>query len=93
MGVPLGRCFPDTLPEYDVFQKAGEYKGPVIIFHGTADSLVSPEYSRELCRSYGQAVLIEFYGQEHGFTAAFAEAMAEICTEVMQDDAARFGSA
>ena len=25
MGVPLGRCFPDTLPDYDVFERAAMY--------------------------------------------------------------------
>ncbi len=80
MGVPLGRCFADTLPDYDVYEKAAEYTGPVIIFHGTADKLVSIDYSRKLCEKYKNARLICFPGQGHGFTEPFITAMAGVCT-------------
>ena len=85
MGVPLGRCFPDTLPDYDVFERAAMYRGPVIIFHGTADTLVSIEYSKRLCKCYKNASLIPFEGEEHGFTEPFITKMAEICTSRMLD--------
>ena len=83
MGVPLGRCFAETVPDYDVFEKAAEYTGPVIIFHGTADSLVSINYSEKLCNRYKNAALIRFPGQEHGFTEPFINAMAGVCTAAM----------
>lgn len=84
MGVPLGRCFADTVPDYDVFARAAEYTGPVIVFHGTADSLVSIDYSEKLCRQYKNAKLIRFPGQEHGFTEPFITEMAGVCTAAMR---------
>ena len=83
MGVPLGRCFADTLPDYDVFEKAAQYAGPVIIFHGTGDSLVSINYSEKLSRQYKNARLIRFPGQGHGFAEHFVTAMAGVCTAAM----------
>ena len=83
MGVPLGRCFADSVPDYDVYEKAAEYMGPVIVFHGTDDSLVSINYSEKLCGKYQNARLIRFPGQEHGFTEPFTTAMAGVCTDAM----------
>lgn len=83
MGVPLGRCFADTLPEYDVFGKAAEYAGPVVVFHGTEDGLVPISYSEKLCEKYKNATLIRFPGQKHGFKEPFISAMAGVCTAAM----------
>ena len=57
----------------------------MIIFHGTADTLVSIEYSKRLCKCYKNASLIPFEGEEHGFTEPFITKMAEICTSRMLD--------
>lgn len=86
MEVPLGRCFADTLPKYDVFEKAAEYTGPVIVFHGTDDPLVPIGYSERLCKKYKNARLIRFPGQEHGFTELFISAMAGICAAAICDE-------
>lgn len=83
MGVPLGRCFADSVPDYDVYEKAAEYMGPVIVFHGTDDSLVSINYSEKLCEKYQNARLFRFPGQEHGFTEPFITAMAGVCADAM----------
>ena len=52
--------------------------------HGTADSLVSVDYSERLCRQYKNAKLIRFPGQEHGFTEPFITEMAGVCTAAMR---------
>ncbi len=78
MGVPLGKCFADTLPDYDVFERAAGYTGPVILFHGTDDSLVDISYSERLCKAYKNARLFKFPGQEHGFTEPFISVMAGV---------------
>lgn len=87
MGVPLGRCFADTVPDYDVFEKAAEYTGPVIVFHGTEDALVSVHYSERLCEKYKNARFIRFPGQKHGFTEPFISAMAGVCADAMLREA------
>ena len=61
-----------------------EYTGPVTVFHGTDDPLVSIDYSERLCRAYKNARLIRFPGQKHGFTEPFITAMAGICAAAMQ---------
>ena len=86
MGVPLGRCFADTLPDYDVFERAAQYTGPVIIFHGTDDTLVTIDYSEKLCGKYKNARLLRFPGQGHGFSEPFITAMAGIAAAAMTDD-------
>ena len=83
MGVPLGRCFADTLPDYDVYEKAAEYTGPVVVFHGTEDALVSISYSEKLCEKYKHVRFFRFPGQKHGFTEPFISAMAGVCTAAM----------
>lgn len=83
MGVSLGKCFVDTLPDYDVYEKAAEYTGRVVIFHGTDDRLVPILYSRKLCEAYKNAELYEFPGQGHGFTKPFVNDMTDICRKNM----------
>ncbi len=84
MGVRLGKCFRDTLPDYDVFEKAAGYQGPVTIFHGDADTLVNLSYSERLKEAYTQGQLIVFPGEGHGFGDSYLEAMAGVCTHRMK---------
>ncbi len=66
-----------------MFEKAAEYAGPVIVFHGSDDPLVSIRYSEMLCEKCGNARLIRFPGQGHGFAEPFITAMAGVCTAAM----------
>lgn len=69
MGMTLSRKFYDELPEYDVFSYVSRYDKSVVIAHGTADTVVSVEYSRRLVKSFPDAELTEFENEGHGFSA------------------------
>ncbi|MBR1741911.1 MAG: DUF3237 family protein [Lachnospiraceae bacterium] len=75
-GMPLGKCFAEELPDYNVFQYAAKYKGPVLIFHGDSDPVVGLRYSERLVAGYDHAELHVFPKQEHGFEAHFLTVMA-----------------
>lgn len=42
----LGRCYPETAIQLDVFQAISGYDGPVLLLHGTADPVVNCAYSK-----------------------------------------------
>lgn len=67
MNVPISRKYYDGVPRYDVFAKAVEFKGPVKIWHGSADNVVDPEYSLRLVKEYEKAELTVFSGLGHWF--------------------------
>lgn len=66
-GVPLTRKYFDGVPRYDVFAKAFEFKNPVKIWHGSADTVVASDYSLRLVKGYERAELTVFSGLGHWF--------------------------
>ncbi len=68
MGMTIGRKFVDELPEYDIYEKVSEYKGPVFIFHGKSDSLVPYSYSERADNVYSNSILTLFENEGHGFS-------------------------
>ena len=75
MGMKIGRRYADDLPDEDIFTLAAAYKGPAVIFHGDADSLVKLHYSERLVKEYENAELFVYPAQGHGFAAPFTRAM------------------
>lgn len=67
MGMTLSRKFYDELPRYDVFDQIKKYSGRVLIAHGTADRIVSIEYSKKLAECFSSAQLITYPDEGHGF--------------------------
>lgn len=64
----LGRCYPEAVLQMDVFHEIAPYTGRVLIVHGTADSIVSPDYARRAAASYENAALHLIAGGKHGFS-------------------------
>ena len=75
MGMQIGRRYADDLPDEDIFTLAAAYKGPAVLFHGDADSLVRLHYSERLAKEYEHAELFVYPGQGHGFASPFTRAM------------------
>lgn len=52
---------------WDPYKTIGNYKGKVMIMHGTKDLLVPLSYSERAANVYPSATLIKLEGQGHGF--------------------------
>ena len=63
----LGRCYPADVIDMEPIQEISPYHGPVLIVHGTKDSIVKPDYSRQAQRAYSNAKLHFIEGGAHGF--------------------------
>lgn len=70
----LGRCYVEDVMHLNPYDEIKTYQGPVLLVHGTADSIVSISYSQRayevyLAREQGkQAVLQSIEGGGHGFS-------------------------
>lgn len=63
----LGRVYAVDAMNYDFYEHIGDYEGPVLIFHGTADSLVPLSYAERAAEIYVDADLEVIEGAGHGF--------------------------
>lgn len=68
MGVPVGKKFIDDAVKLKVFDKISAYTGPVLIFHGTKDSLVPLSYSKQADEVFKSSQLVVIEGADHGFS-------------------------
>ncbi len=71
----LGRCYVTDVLDMDPFAEITPYPGPVLIVHGTDDSIVHPDYSQRAFEAYskrcapGASVCLEMIeGGAHGFS-------------------------
>jgi len=53
--------------DMDPYAEIKPYQGPVLIVHGTKDSIVKPDYSLQAQRAYPNARLHIIEGGAHGF--------------------------
>jgi len=63
----LGRIYATGAIGYDLFEHIGDYEGPVLTFHGTADTHVPIEHARRETQTYRDAALVVMRGAGHGF--------------------------
>ncbi len=71
----LGRCYVADVIAIDPFKEISPYEGPVMIIHGTKDSIVNIDYAIRAEKSYSNARLHIIEKGKHGFrgkTDAFA---------------------
>lgn len=68
-----GKEFWKTLYNLDVYNKIGNYKGRVIIMHGTKDQNVDPKYSIKANNVYKNSELFLIEGAGHGFGSKDAQ--------------------
>lgn len=84
-GVPLGKCFFETLHDYDVFGHIGKYFGRVLIMHGDRDEIVPVEYSEKAQKIYQNALLKIFGGEGHGFSSQGDEKVTRMLVEFVME--------
>ena len=64
----LGRCYPADVMDMAPIAEIKPYPGPVLIVHGTKDSIVNLDYARRAQRAYPNAKLHIIEGGAHGFS-------------------------
>ncbi|MDE7247746.1 MAG: cinnamoyl ester hydrolase, partial [Lachnospiraceae bacterium] len=64
----LGRRFFETIRDFRIKERIGQFGGRVLLMHGTEDSVVNIEYSVWASKRYVNAVLEMFQGEGHGFS-------------------------
>lgn len=67
-GVTISKKFHDSVVDKDPFAQISGYKGPVLLIHGFADSLVSVLYAKRAGEAYADCHLQILEGAGHGFT-------------------------
>ncbi|RRK09656.1 alpha/beta fold hydrolase [Lactiplantibacillus garii] len=70
-----------VLPIYEVAQR---YRGPVALFHGDQDTVVSPSASRKYEAVYEQATLHVVPGADHGFQNGRERVVAAVVRELTE---------
>lgn len=68
-----GKTFWEALWNMDVYGEITNYKGEVIILHGTEDQMVNPSYSVKANQVYNDSQLFLIEGAGHGFGGADAK--------------------
>ena len=84
-GLRLGKGFVEDVYAIDVFETIGNYKGDVLIIHGTNDAVVAPSYSQRAVNTYDSAELILMPGEGHGFSPAGGESAMEYVLDFMDE--------
>ena len=67
MGVRLGEIYDTDALAFDIYDLMQGYEKPVLLIHGTADSIVPLSYSERAVRTFPNARLLTIPGAEHGF--------------------------
>ena len=67
-GVKLGRNFVLTMRDLDIYANMADFQNPVLIMHGTNDTIVPISCSQRAAETYPNAELITYNGEGHGFT-------------------------
>lgn len=69
-GITLSEAFDAEAMNINVYREIPAYSGPVLIIHGTADSVVPIRYSERAVSAYADVNLIRVSGAGHGFDGA-----------------------
>lgn len=64
-----GEAFVETIKDYDVYANIGNFKGDVLILHGSNDFIVSSDYSQRAAEIYENCQLYIIEGATHGFNS------------------------
>lgn len=67
MGMTLGKEYLEKLPDYDLLKEVTRYQGPVLIIHGTSDTIAPISYSEEVSQQYQRSKLVKLKDTGHGF--------------------------
>lgn len=80
----VGRAYVEDMLTFDIYKTMAQYTGPALLFHGTDDPYVPPDYSRRAADILG-AELIVVEGAGHGFTGEDRERVARRSVDFVRD--------
>ena len=80
----VGRVYVEDMLTLYIYQVMAQYTGPALLFHGTDDPYVPPDYSRRAADILG-AELIVVEGAGHGFTGGDMEQVARRSVDFVRD--------
>ncbi|BAQ24450.1 alpha/beta hydrolase family protein [Streptococcus troglodytae] len=86
MGLTVGRRYFADVWNMTIFNEISKYKGPVSIFHGTADDLVPMSYEERASRTFPHATLTRIEGGGHGFSTAIQKKIAPRIIRFVKDN-------
>ncbi|TCD54409.1 alpha/beta fold hydrolase [Alloscardovia theropitheci] len=76
MGIEVGKRYFTDVWNIDIFSEISKYRGPVAIFHGTADNLVPLSYSQRAEQAFPHATLTQVPDGGHGFSTSIQTSIA-----------------
>lgn len=80
-GIELGKKYFEDVWNYDPYAEIGNYKGPVLIIHGTDDDVVPLSYAKDAAAAYEYARLDIIEGGTHGF---HGDALTQSIDDIME---------
>ena len=84
MGMQIGQIYNEDALSFDIYDMMPSYEGPVLLMHGTADSIVPISYSEHAAETFPLSEMIMFDGADHGFYGADRRRAAELAVEFVE---------
>ncbi len=85
MGMTVGARYCRDVLSVDIYQAARGYGGPVLILHGTSDTLVPVSCSERAVRTFPDAKLIRMEGAGHVFRGGDADKAARLALTFVRE--------
>ena len=84
MGATIGRIYLEDAMSVDIYEKMSDYPGDVLIFHGTADTIVPLSYSERAVTVFPSAELVTIEGAGHGFIGEDEQHVTKLSVDFVQ---------
>ncbi len=86
-GVTVGRAFLEAAHGLDFYQEVSGYAGPVLILHGTGDTVVSSGYSvKAVNKAYKHARLELLADAGHGFEGGYFKYAVRVIVDFLDEE-------
>ncbi|MCI9285671.1 MAG: alpha/beta fold hydrolase [Muribaculaceae bacterium] len=78
-GLGIGRRYVEIAQTLPIYETAARYNGPVLLMHGTFDTVVPYTFSERYHHDYDRSELVLIDGEDHGFSKDIAGTAAKVC--------------
>ncbi len=84
-GMELGRIYFESIRDFKIWERIGNYENKVFIMHGTEDEVVPITYAKKAVEHYQNASLEIFEGEGHGFSSTARRKMEEMVVAFVRE--------